>query len=121
VPWTRARRRGEPRTIAANGSRIIAALEQAWAAIQDQRPDVPDVVVVTIEVTAEATDFRRVPADLPHATATADGQTLRAVCFGQRSVAGRRPAWRPAHRRRPERGTPRHPPAAHADRRRLRS
>ena len=42
--------------------------------------------VVTIEVTAEATDFLRVPADQPHATATADGQMLRAVCFGHRSV-----------------------------------
>ena len=37
-------------------------------------------------MTAEATDFRRVPADQPHATATADGQMLRAVCFGHRSV-----------------------------------
>ena len=31
----------EPRTIAEHGSRIIAALERAWAAIQDQHPDVP--------------------------------------------------------------------------------
>ena len=30
-----------------HGSRIIAALEHAWAAIQDQHPDVPDVVIVT--------------------------------------------------------------------------
>ena len=37
----------EPRTIAEHGSRIIAALEQAWAAIQDRHPDVPDVVIVT--------------------------------------------------------------------------
>ena len=37
----------EPRTIAEHGSRIIAALERAWAAIQDQHPDVPDVVIVT--------------------------------------------------------------------------
>ena len=37
----------EPRTIAEHGSRIIAALEHAWAAIQDQHPDVPDVVIVT--------------------------------------------------------------------------
>jgi hypothetical protein len=37
----------EPRTIAEHGSRIIAALECAWAAIQDQHPDVPDVVIVT--------------------------------------------------------------------------
>jgi hypothetical protein len=37
----------EPRTIEQHGSRIIAALEHAWAAIQDQHPDVPDVVIVT--------------------------------------------------------------------------
>ena len=37
----------EPRTIAEHGSRIIAALEHAWAAIQDQHPDVPDVVLIT--------------------------------------------------------------------------
>ena len=37
----------EPRTIAAHGSRIIAALERVWAAIQDRHPDVPDVVIVT--------------------------------------------------------------------------
>ena len=36
-----------PRTIAEHGSRIIAALERAWAAIQDRHPDVPDVVIVT--------------------------------------------------------------------------
>ena len=36
-----------PRTIAEHGSRTIAALERAWAAIQDQHPDVPDVVIVT--------------------------------------------------------------------------
>ena len=35
----------EPRTIAEHGSRIIAALKRAWAAIQDQHPDVPDVVI----------------------------------------------------------------------------
>jgi hypothetical protein len=29
------------------GSQIITALEQAWAAVRDQHPDVPDVVVVT--------------------------------------------------------------------------
>ena len=29
------------------GSQIITALEQAWAAIRDQHPDVPDVVIVT--------------------------------------------------------------------------
>ena len=37
----------EARTIAEHGSRIIAALERAWAAIQDQNPDVPDVVLIT--------------------------------------------------------------------------
>ena len=37
----------ETRAIAEHGSRIIAALERAWAAIQDQHPDVPDVVIVT--------------------------------------------------------------------------
>jgi hypothetical protein len=37
----------EPKAIAEHGSRIIAALEHAWAAIQDQHPDVPDVVIVT--------------------------------------------------------------------------
>ena len=37
----------EPRTIAEHGSRIIAALERAWAAIQDRHPDVPDAVIVT--------------------------------------------------------------------------
>ena len=37
----------EPRAIEQHGSRIIAALEHAWAAIQDQHPDVPDVVIVT--------------------------------------------------------------------------
>ena len=37
----------DPRTIEQHGSRIIAALEHAWAAIQDQHPDVPDVVIVT--------------------------------------------------------------------------
>ena len=37
----------DPRTIAQHGSRIIAALEHAWAAIQDTHPDVPDVVIVT--------------------------------------------------------------------------
>ena len=30
-----------------HGSRIIAALEQAWAAIRDRHPEVPDVVIVT--------------------------------------------------------------------------
>ena len=29
------------------GSQIITALEQAWAAVRDQHPDVPDVVIVT--------------------------------------------------------------------------
>ena len=37
----------EPRTIAEHGRRTIAALERAWAAIQDQHPYVPDVVIVT--------------------------------------------------------------------------
>ena len=37
----------EPRTFEQHGSRIIAALEHAWTAIQDQHPDVPDVVIVT--------------------------------------------------------------------------
>ena len=37
----------EPRAIEQHGSRIIAGLEHAWAAIQDQHPDVPDVVIVT--------------------------------------------------------------------------
>jgi hypothetical protein len=37
----------KPRTIEQHGSRIIAALEHAWAAIQDRHPDVPDVVIVT--------------------------------------------------------------------------
>ena len=37
----------DPRIIEQHGSRIIAALEHAWAAIQDQHPDVPDVVIVT--------------------------------------------------------------------------
>src|SRR5215472_3821671 len=37
----------DSRTIEQHGSRIIAALEHAWAAIQDQHPDVPDVVIVT--------------------------------------------------------------------------
>ena len=37
----------EARTIAEHGSRIITALERAWAAIQDQHPDVPDVVLIT--------------------------------------------------------------------------
>ena len=37
----------EARAIAEHGSRIITALERAWAAIQDQHPDVPDVVIVT--------------------------------------------------------------------------
>ena len=37
----------DPRTIAEHGSRIIAALEHAWAAIQGTHPDVPDVVIVT--------------------------------------------------------------------------
>jgi hypothetical protein len=36
-----------PRAIEQHGSRIIAALEHAWAAIQDAHPDVPDVVIVT--------------------------------------------------------------------------
>jgi hypothetical protein len=31
----------EPRTIAEHGSRTIAALEHAWAAIQDQHPTFP--------------------------------------------------------------------------------
>ena len=30
-----------------HGSRIIAALERAWAAIRDRHPEVPDVVIVT--------------------------------------------------------------------------
>lgn len=37
----------DPRTIAEHGSRIIAALEHAWAAIRDTHPDVPGVVIVT--------------------------------------------------------------------------
>ena len=37
----------QPRSIEPHGSRIIIALEHAWAAIQDQHPDVPDVVIVT--------------------------------------------------------------------------
>ena len=37
----------QPRAIEQHGSRIIAALERAWAAIQDQHPDVPNVVIVT--------------------------------------------------------------------------
>ena len=37
----------DPQTIEQHGSRIITALEHAWAAIQDQHPDVPDVVIVT--------------------------------------------------------------------------
>ena len=37
----------EARTIAEHGSRIIAALKRAWVAIQDQHPDVPDVVLIT--------------------------------------------------------------------------
>jgi hypothetical protein len=37
----------EPKVTEQHGSRIIAALEHAWAAIQDAHPDVPDVVIVT--------------------------------------------------------------------------
>ena len=37
----------EARAIAEHGSRIIAARERAWAAIQDQHPDVPDAVIIT--------------------------------------------------------------------------
>ena len=37
----------EARAIAEHGSRIIAALERAWATIQDQHPDVPDAVIIT--------------------------------------------------------------------------
>ena len=37
----------EPKVSEQHGSRIIAALEHAWAAIQDQHPDVPGVVIVT--------------------------------------------------------------------------
>ena len=44
---TRAQTMTDPRTIDQHGSRIIAALEHAWAAIQDSHPDVPDVVIVT--------------------------------------------------------------------------
>ena len=36
-----------PKIIEQHGSRIIAALEHAWAAVQDTHPDVPDVVIVT--------------------------------------------------------------------------
>jgi hypothetical protein len=36
-----------PKITEQHGSRIITALEHAWAAIQDQHPDVPDVVIVT--------------------------------------------------------------------------
>jgi hypothetical protein len=38
----------DPRTIEQHGSRIIAALEHAWATIQGQHPDVPGVVIVTV-------------------------------------------------------------------------
>ena len=37
----------EPRAIEQHGSRIITALEHAWAAIQDRHPDVPGVVIIT--------------------------------------------------------------------------
>ena len=37
----------EARAIAEHGSRIIAAPKRAWAAIQDQHPDVPDAVIIT--------------------------------------------------------------------------
>jgi hypothetical protein len=37
----------EPKVTEQHGSRIIAALEHAWAAIQDAHPDVPDLVIVT--------------------------------------------------------------------------
>ena len=37
----------EPKVIEQHGRRIITALEHAWAAIQDQHPDVPGVVIVT--------------------------------------------------------------------------
>ncbi|HEY2279967.1 MAG TPA: hypothetical protein VGI00_16520 [Streptosporangiaceae bacterium] len=36
-----------PKITEPHGSRIITALEHAWAAIQDAHPDVPDVVIVT--------------------------------------------------------------------------
>jgi hypothetical protein len=44
----------EARTIAEHGSRIIAALERAWAAIQGQHPDVPDVPDVVVVIGAGA-------------------------------------------------------------------
>ncbi len=37
----------EPRTVAAYGSRVIAVLEEAWAAIQENHPDLPDAVIIT--------------------------------------------------------------------------
>jgi hypothetical protein len=48
---SRRRRPGKheffPQAARAPGSQIITALEQAWAAIRDQHPEIPDVVVVT--------------------------------------------------------------------------
>ena len=71
----------DPRTIEQHGSRIITALEQAWAAVQDQHPDVPDVVIVT----GAGSNQKGTP----------EGYRLRGHHWPERWVLGGRPAARP--------------------------
>ena len=64
------------------GSQIITALEQAWAAVRDQHPDVPDVVIVT--------------GAGSHQKGTPEGYRLRGHHWPERWVTD------PAERRMPE-------------------
>ena len=47
------------------GSQIITALEQAWAAVRDQHPDMPDVVIVTGAGSHQKGTTRGLPATRP--------------------------------------------------------
>jgi hypothetical protein len=64
------------------GSQIITALEQAWAAVRDRHPDVPDVVIVT--------------GAGSHQKGTPEGYRLRGHHWPERWVTD------PAERRMPE-------------------
>ena len=56
----------ETRAIEEHGSRIITALERAWAAIQDRHPDVPGVVIMT----GAGSNQKGTPRDIGYAATT---------------------------------------------------
>jgi hypothetical protein len=91
---SRRRRSGKreffPQAAREYGSQIITALEQAWAAIRDQHPEIPDVIV-----TGAGSNQKGMPEGYRlrgHPLARAVGYRFGRPAADARTVRGRRAA-----------------------------